>query len=190
MNLASWNSISIPGPVIAVFVGWLLGLLTRSLEDRWFGAKLVIDCTGSGSKMDTPDSVYIRLCIRNTKRRTAKDCRAYVVALHEISNGQKIGNNLMYDSYQIPWAGWSFEGRDIPPKVFQYVDLVKFSKAVSGWEFRTNTGFFVDHAAIANRPGTLQFTVTATSNSGVGDEKQINVDYNLDWHSARVYAGA
>jgi hypothetical protein len=182
------QSISLPGPVVGVIVGWVLAVFTRHFEDRWFGAKLKIDCgKAPGNKMEAPDFVYIKFCVRNTRRRVAKNCRAYIVALHEVSNGKKIGDSVMHDSFQIPWAGHDFEPRDIPPNISQYVDLVRFSKATSGWDIQTNPGLYASLAPITRRPGTYQFTVVVTGESTVAAKKLINVDYNLDWHSARVY---
>ena len=99
--------------------------------------KLVIEGQKApGNKDETADKAYMRFCVRNTTaRRVAKSCRAYVVELYKISNGKVISGNLLPDSFQLPWAGYDFEPRDIPAKVTQYVNLVSFSKHTGGCNF-------------------------------------------------------
>jgi hypothetical protein len=183
------KSISLPALVVGVIVGWILGMCSRYFDDRLFGAKLTIDCgTAPGNRIESPDSLYIKFCVRNTKRRVAKNCRAYIVALHEFSNGRTIGQSVMSDSFQIPWAGYDFEPRDIPPNISQYVDLVRFSKNNLGWDFQTKPGLYASLSSITGRRGTYQFTVVVTGESTVPAKKKINVDYDMvDWRNARVY---
>jgi hypothetical protein len=116
MNIPAWL-----GPTIGVAVGWVLSLLTRHREEFWFGPKLVIDGQKvPGTKGDTPEKVYVRFRVRNTtERRVAKNCRAYLVELHKISNGKLTSENLITDSFQLSWAGYDFSPRDIPANVAQ-----------------------------------------------------------------------
>ncbi len=123
-------------------VGWVLGIMTRHFEEVWFGAKLKIDCNVPGNKDETPDDVYNKFRVQNgTKRHVARSCRAYLVELHKISNGKVVSENLIPDSFQLPWAGYTYEARDIPAKVNQYVDLVHFSKHAPGWSIATQPWF-------------------------------------------------
>jgi hypothetical protein len=185
----------VPYTLLGIFLGWLLSLLTRRYEDVWFGAKLKIDAEHAPQhKTDTGDRIYMRFRVRNTtKRRIAKDCRAYLVALHEVGGSRPISENLLPDSYQIPWAGTKWEPRDIPPKVNQYADIVRFSKdEPGGWEFRTTPELFENLGGpkvsdLKAFKGVYQFTVVVAGDAVPAKTHKINIEYRGDWHGARLY---
>lgn len=177
------------GAIIGVVVGWMLAILTRHFEEVWFGAKLKIDCNRvPGNKDENPDDLYIKFRVQNsTERHVAKSCRAYLVELHKISNGKVVSDNLISDTFQLPWAGWDFEPRDIPAKVKQYVDLVHFSKHASGWKFSTKPRFYPSLAPLADHRGTYRFAVVVAGDGAPPQTKHIYVDYDGDWKSATPY---
>ncbi len=148
------------GP-FGVVLGWVLAIITRPFDVVWFGAKLGVECKNvPGNKDETPDGIFIKFRVQNsTKRRVAKSCRAYLVELHKISNNKVISENLIPDTFQLPWAGHDFEPRDIPYKVNQYVDLVRFSKHAEGWNFLTKPPLYSSLATLAGHRGTYRFTV-------------------------------
>lgn len=180
---------TVAGGIIGVVVGWMLSILTRHFEEVWFGAKLTIECNGvPGNKDENPDDLYIKFRVRNsTERHVAKNCRAYLVDLHKISNGKVVSGGLIPDTFQLPWAGWDFEPRDIPFKVNQYVDLVHFSKHTSGWQIATKPWFYPSLAPLAEHRGTYRFTVVVAGDGATPQTKHIYVDYNGDWKSATPY---
>ena len=161
-----------------MLLGWGLATLTRYFDEIWFGAKLTIDCRDAPGKRDeTTDTVFMKFRVQNsTKRRVAKNCRAYLVALHKYSNGKAISENLVSDTFQIPWAGYDFEARDIPARVSQYVDLVSFSKHSPGWCFATKPGFYPSLAPLAEHRGTYRFTVVVAGDSATPQTAHICVD--------------
>ncbi len=176
--------------LIGVIVGWGLTFLTRRFEEKWFGARLVIDGKEApANKDETADKAYMRFRVRNTtERRVAKNCRAYIVELHKVSNGgQVVSGNLLPDSFQLPWAGYDFEPRDIPAKVSQYVNIVSFSKNEPGWEFLTKPGFFESLKALKEHQGTYRFTVVVAGDGATPQTKQIDIDYNGNWKNAVLY---
>jgi hypothetical protein len=59
--------------------------------------------------------LVVRASVRNSGRSTAKGVRIYLIDLHEIHDGKKRQAGF-YDSAPLPWAGWDFNSRDIPPK--------------------------------------------------------------------------
>lgn len=169
--------------IIGVVIGWVLGIMTRHFEQVWFGAKLKIDHHVPGNKDENAADVYIRFRVQNsTEHRVAKSSRAYLVELHKMSNGQVVSENLLPDSFQLPWAGYSFEARDIPAKVNQYVDLVHFSKKESGWSFATQPWFPPSLKPLADHRGTYRFTVVVAGEATPQTAKMC-VEYNGDWHT-------
>jgi len=176
-------------PIIGVVIGWMLVILTRHLEQIWFGAKLKIDCQHAPGKTDeTPVAVFMKFRVRNSaERHVAKNCRAYMVELHKVSNGKVVSENLISDTFQLPWAGPSFDARDIPAKISLYVDLVHFSKHQPGWVFCTNPGFYPSLAPLGDHRGTYRFTVVVAGDDAIPQTKRIYVDYNGDWKSGTPY---
>lgn len=176
-------------PIIGVVVGWMLVILTRHLEQIWFGAKLKIDCQRAPGKTDeTPAAKFVKFRVQNsTQRHVAKNCRAYLVELHKVSNSKIVSGNLISDTFQLPWAGPSFDPRDLPAKIALYVDLVHFSKHQSGWGFHTNPGFYASLATLADHRGTYRFTVVVAGDDAIPQTRHIYVDYNGDWKSATPY---
>jgi hypothetical protein len=175
--------------LIGVIIGWGLTVVARRWEEAWFGAKLAIEGgKAPGRKGETADKVYMRFRVRNTtERRIAKHCRAYIVELHKISNDKVISENLLVDSFQLPWAGYDFEPRDIPAKVAQYVNIVSFSKHDSGWEFLTKPDFYQSLAPLKAHRGTYRVGVVVAGDGATPQTKQFNIDYNGDYKSAELY---
>ena len=175
--------------IIGVVVGWMLVTLTRYFEEVWFGARLKIDCHGvPGNKDENADAVYMKFRVRNSnQRRVAKNCRAYLVELHKISNSKVISENLISDSFQLPWAGYDYDVRNIPAKVSQYADLVHFSKNTPGWQFAAKPWFYPSLAPLSEHRGTYRFTVLVAGDGASPQTKNIYVDYDGDWKSATPY---
>jgi hypothetical protein len=181
--------VSLLGAPLGVVVGWVLATVTRHFEEVWFGAKLTIDCQHApGNKDETADRIYIKFRVQNTtKRRVAKNCRAYLVELHRISNGRVVSENLISDTFQLPWAGHDFETRDIPAKVSQYVNLVRFSKHAPDWEFLTKPGFYASLALLPKHRGTYRFTAVVAGDGATPKTRQIHVEYTGDWKSVTPF---
>jgi hypothetical protein len=181
--------VQIIGPIIGVVLGWGLATLTRRFEEILFGAKLKIDCRDAPGKRDeTSDFIFIKFRVQNnTQRRVAKNCRAYLVELHKMSNNKLTSVNLISDTFQIPWAGMGFEPRDIPAKVSQYVDLMRFSKQAEGWLFQTQPSFYESLQPLVAYKGTYRFTVVVAGDGATPQTKFIYVDYDGDWKTATPY---
>jgi hypothetical protein len=176
--------------LIGVIFGWML----RYLDEVLFGPKLKIDCNPPGNTDENPIDVYMRFRVQNTaKRRVARNCRAYVVGIYKASKKKVISDNLIADTFQLNWAGWEFDPRDIPAKVEQYVDLVRFPKQQApDWLFYTKppmTGKF-SSSRLADLPkhrGTYCFKVVVAGDGAVPKIKIIYVDYDGNWENAAAY---
>ena len=123
----------------------------------------------------------------STKRRVAKNCRAYLVGLHRVSNNKVVSENLIADTFQLPWPNDDYEVRDIPAETAHYVDLVHFSKHSSGWVFATKPGLFPSLTPLAAHRGTYRFTVVVAGDGATPAKRHIYVDYNGDWKSATPF---
>lgn len=173
------------GVVVGSVLGWVLAIMTRHYEQVWFGAKLTIACKDVlGNKDETPDNVFVRFSVQNiNQRHVAKNCRAYLVELHKISNAKVISENLISDTFQLPWPNDDFEPRDTPAIVKHYVDLVRFSKHEPGWKFMTKPALYSSLATLADHRGTYRFKVVVAADDAEPKTTKICVDYNGDWHN-------
>ncbi len=146
----------------------------------------MIDCEGAPKNKDeSNDKLWVRFRVRNfNKRRMAKGCYAYIIGLYKMTDGRAVSENLLADSYQLSWAGYSFEPKNIPFGVSQYVDLVQFSKSEPGWIIhasRRNLGYLNGYQ------GTCRFDVVVAAEGAVTKTAHINVEYRNDWHNVAVY---
>jgi hypothetical protein len=178
------------GPIFGVIVGFLLSTVSRVFDEAWFGPKLVIDCQHAPrNREEANDKLYVRFRVRNlNKRRMAKQCYAYIVGLHKMTDGKEVSENLLADSFQLPWAGYSFEPKNIPFAVSQYADLVQFPKnSPPGWIVLVNPTFYASLDHLKGYQGTCRFSVVVAADGAVTKTAYINVEYRNDWHNVAIY---
>lgn len=138
--------------LIGVVVGAVIVWIIHYADEVFRGAKLKIDCKPPGNTGENNTDFYMRFRVQNSaKRRVARNCRAYLVGVYKTSKGKAITDNLIADTVQLRWAGWELEPRDIPAKIEQYVDLVRFNKQVQGWKFDTKPPMFPSFLPAASR---------------------------------------
>jgi hypothetical protein len=88
----------------------------------------------SQTRKSPHQSVQIPTNISGTT--TGKGSKSILTSIEEVEGGNLIPTTF-HDSKQLAWAGWSFEGREIPRDrdVHFYADLMRVSKHTSGWLF-------------------------------------------------------
>lgn len=177
-------------PLFGVILGWVL----TSFQDRVFGAKLIIDCPDRGSIVLIPDFTFVKLRIQNIRPKVAKSCHAYIVSMSEVHGALTIGQSLINDSFQIKWAGEARGGsgresneRNIPRGIYQYVDLVTFSKDKNEWQFDTMPEFFGSLNYTRLYKGVYRFEIVVAGD-GVTSKKFIfNVFYDGDYRTVKIW---
>jgi hypothetical protein len=130
--------------------------------------------------------ILIRVKVLNRGWRTAKNCRVYLIDLHEVHGG-KPKSAAFHDSLPLPWAGWDFNPRDIPRGVRGFIDVVRFRKDVQAWNF-TFQVFAGDRDALNNFAGTYRFRIAATADNASPAIREIDVDYRKDWNNLRAWS--
>jgi hypothetical protein len=187
---ATFMDLSSGLPLIGVVIGWVLGIFTQPLQSAFFGPKLLIDClTAPGRIGQGPDNVYMKFRVRNKRKRSvARNCRAYLIAIYQISNNKVISDNLRPDSAQLPWEGGDFDPRDIPYGASQYADIVHFSKEEqSGWIFYAKPNYISQDTQLRDYRGTYRVEVLVAGDGLNPATMNINIDYNGDWRGAKPY---
>jgi hypothetical protein len=129
--------------------------------------------------------IVVRANIHNRGRRTAKNCRVYWIALNEVHDGKARPAGLR-DSLPLPWAGWDFDPRDVPPKADAFLDVVRFRKDVGAWDFPIRS-FFSNRSTLNNFAGVYRFRIVATADNASPAYCEIGVDYRKDWNNLRAW---
>jgi hypothetical protein len=178
-------------PLLGVGLGWVLGIFTQPLQGAFFGPKLVIDCERAPGKIgENADNRYMKFRVRNFRKRSiAKNCRPYIIAIHKVSSGKVISDNLRRDSAQLPWEGGGgdpndYDPREIPFGASQYADIVHFSKKDdndSGWLFTAKPGYIATDTELKDYRGTYRIEVLVAADGAKPVRKSIDINYNGHW---------
>lgn len=175
------------GISVGVIIGvWLRKLLAKVEAEK---TTLQIDYEGveGANKVETTDDVFIRARVRNIGPVAAKNVRALLTSLEEVSHSGQTTPTPSHDSQMLAWAGWDFKPRDVPasPDAKFYVDLMRVSKFTSGWIFCAQQ-VFSGLAKLKDYKGTLRFYLTLTADNAPSTTCEVDVTYHQDWHTLRA----
>lgn len=184
----------IAGAVIGGFVGGI----TPHFVARYFGPQLKIDCLGEdenivtsedpGESGRTTENLWVRARVRNTGRMRAEKCQVFLTSLHELRADGSVSASLIKDSKPLRWAGVKQNAPlDVPPAVEFYVDLLRVSKAVSGWGMLFGLFRHQRKENLERYSGTYQFHLMISGDNAPPQRCAINVEYKQDWHTLRVW---
>jgi len=153
---------------------------------------LKIDCTQAPRRSGGgPNNVYMKFRVQNTRHGTvARNCRAYLIGIHEVRGTQVMPEALNPDSVQLAWKGGGFEPRDIPSghphgAHSQYGDIVHFSEreGEAGWLFQTKPNYI----GRKDYRGIYQFVALVAGDGVTSATARINIDYSGDWRNVTPY---
>jgi|SRR5208337_493518 len=180
----------------AAIAGGLLSGAYQHFRDWLSRPILVIDSEDSEAhrvevNYKTPEGrdtgeVFIRAKIRNTGRRPAKNAQVFLTSLREVHTGGGTTKTSLHDAKMLPWSGWNFTPRAIPPApgAHFFVDIVRVSKDSSGWIFCVDK-LFASQNNLKDYRGTYGFELTATADNATAVTRKVNVSYNGDWKNLR-----
>ena len=131
------------------------------------------------------DWLVVRASLHSEGRRTAKHCRVFLIELYEVHDRKKTPA-AFHDSVPLPWAGWEFNPRDAPPSTTSFVDVVRFRKDVSAWNFPFLT-YSNNKASLTGYSGTYHLRIVATADNADPTYCEIAVVYEKDWHGVRAW---
>ena len=172
----------------AAIAGGLLTGAYKHARDWWERPILQLDYLGSdGNRVDSGDEIYIRARVQNGGKRLAKNCVVYLAQLTERSISGQVPT-VFHDAMPLAWPVWTFKPRDIPKGADFYVNILRISKAVPGWQICVEQTY-ASHEKLKTYKGTYRFTLLATADDAVPAACDIDVTYDQDWHSLRAVAG-
>ncbi len=183
----------IAGAVIGGFVGGI----TPHFVAWYFRPQLKIDYLGADENIVTSEdpgdsgqiveNLWVRARVRNTGRLRAEKCQVFLTSLHEVRADGSVSARLIKDSKPLQWAGGSRAPVDVPPGVEFYVDLLKVSKAVSGWGMLFDLFRHQRKENLERYSGTYQFHLMISGDNAPPQTCAINVEYKQDWHTLRAW---
>jgi hypothetical protein len=175
-------------------LGGLFSGFYQHMRDLWNKPKLEIDLDDSDSGIVQAEweeggqliqRVLVRPYVINNGKRTAVNCRVYIIAISEVLES-KVTPTKYKDSMQIPWPGWQFTPKDIPQGIRSYVDLIRVRKDHAGWDFALERRPTVIETLKAYT-GTYRFHLVAVADNAEAAYRDINVHYVNDWHNLRAF---
>jgi hypothetical protein len=191
------DSIGIVGTLLTFFLGFITAVLAEPIR-RWIfkpKLKLMFEPTDSfisktmeaniqtGQK--TADVHYIRIRVTNISRKTARDCRAYLVDLKTLNEKGQLCKTNYCDS--IPVA-WSCQGRkdrfqliDIPPGVNQYIDVVVTRNTSDAFDLQLMAKPF-RYVDLFRRKGKHIFTIQVCAQWAKPKRIMLELDWKGDWN--------
>jgi hypothetical protein len=152
---------------------------------------LQIDYKGidGANKVETESDVFIRARVRNIGSETYKNARVFLTSLKEVHQSGVTTPTSLHDATPLPWAGWDFKPRDLPPSpdANHYVDLMRVSKHEPGWIICAQQ-VFADHDKLKRYRGTYRFHVALCADNAILTTCGVDVSYYGDWHNLRAVA--
>jgi hypothetical protein len=129
--------------------------------------------------------LYVRVLLRNTGQRIAKQCLVYLVSIEEVHES---GNQAtaFSDAMPLSWPLNDYKRKDIPNGADFYLDLVKISKHVEPWAFGVQQ-LYASHLAMLKFKGTYRFHLVATADNATSVRCAVDVKYSQDWLTLRAF---
>lgn len=172
--------------------GGLLSGWYQDRRDKRDQPRLKLDFNPATDKFETAwtgehpfDGVILRASVRNEGTAAALNCRVFLVAVSEVQASGHTGIDIK-DSRQVSWAGWNFNSKVIPREVRFYVDLVRFRKESSGWDFPFEPRLNQDQP-LKDYKGTYRFRLVAVADNSEPAFIDVDVEYRGDWHGVRAW---
>jgi hypothetical protein len=186
-----WLALALTIPLIALTI---LFYRSRTRAKGYLGPNLFIDFLGDETNITHAQHkwgeklvslVYVRVRVRNTGGAVAKGCVVYLTELKEMHPGGSTVPTAIEDSKVLPWAGWHFSPKNVPPDGTYYADVVRISKDERGWLFceGDKQGY---QQRLKDYLGTYRFRVMVVDENTSKASCEIDVTYNGDWHNLRA----
>jgi len=123
--------------------GFIVAIFAEPLRQLIFRPNLMIEFRPDDSFVTSTVGIgddrrewrqrYIRMRVRNTKRRLAKNCRAYLTNVEWLAPNGDFERSGYVDSIQLNWSARGEEalsGLDLPKGVNQFVDVITTQEAI------------------------------------------------------------
>jgi hypothetical protein len=183
--------------IVGAVIGGFVGGITPQIVAWYLRPKLKIDYLGDDENIVTAEEpgangqtipyLWVRARVRNSGRLRAEKCQVFLTSLHEVRADGSVSARLLKDSKPLQWAGGSRAPIDVPPGVEFYVDLLRISKAESGWDMLFGLFRHQRKGELGSYSGTYQFHLMISGDNAPPQSCTINVDYKRDWHTLRAW---
>jgi hypothetical protein len=183
------------GAGAAILGGIVAGVLSGAYQhfrDWYTRPRLKLEFDANSDKFEAAwtsggsfDGVLIRVSLRNQGQTVAQNCRVFVTSLTSRHPSGSTPTTFT-GSRQIAWAGWDFEPRSVQNGIVFYLDLARFSKETSGWQFTFKETRAKDEE-LKKYTGTYRFRLAAVADNCAPNYFDVDVDYNGNWNNLRAW---
>jgi hypothetical protein len=182
---------------VAALAGGLLSGAFDALRDWWSRPVLQLDYQPEAGSRATStyierdvsvEEIFIKVRLRNTGRKVARDCRVFLTKIREFTDGN-FHETPYFDSKPLRWPGYpdDFAPRNVPKGIDSFIDVVGVRKDMSDWRFKVES-LYANQQSLKTFKGTYRLTIVATADNANPTSFEIDVTYNGDWHSLRATA--
>ncbi len=166
-----------------VYRWWFRPKLDLSFEDQ--NDAFVLEGTydpGGGVRT----SKHVRVCLINTGKSIARECRVYLTEISEV-DGTQTHPTKLYDAKELPWAGYpkSYSPRHVASGIKFFVDVVRFSQNDPHWNWYIEH-IFASQQSIISHKGKFRLTLVATADNAIPSTIQFYITYRGDYESVRT----
>jgi hypothetical protein len=132
---------------------------------------------------------YIRVRVRNTTRRLATKCRAYLVNVERMGPGGKFVPTIYQDTVPLPWSCRDpnpYEPIDIPGKMSVFLDLASARETFAALQLHTSVVPY-RYSRLTLEAATYRFTVQVAGEEMDPAEIRICVKWGGGWDKMQTW---
>lgn len=137
-----------------------------------------------------PGAVYIRIRVKNTRKRMARECRGYLINLEEKTEKGSFEKTEYCDSVMLHWSCQREETKylpiHIPSGVNQFLDVIALEE---NWNyFMPQLHVFLNrYHELVRRTGVFRFTIQVVADNVKPKTIKLIFEWNGQWNNFKVY---
>jgi hypothetical protein len=183
------------GAVVGGVLTFLASVLTEPVRDRFFGPKLQLEFTPNNQAFVTMTkevdrqhrlnlASYVRVLVTNTRKRIAKQCRAYLIDFEVWNPSLRRFEPTKYcEALQLAWSASSsrdlaYYPLDIPKDVRQFVDVVSVREGSTTIRTHVIANLNRYSDLLTQQTGKLRYTVLVAGDNLEPQKTQVVLEWN------------
>jgi hypothetical protein len=182
--------------IIAAIIGSVLaflgGVIAIDVRNFLFGARLVLDLTEHGSRVQTRHrddglgAVYIRVRVRNEGTSIAKSCRAFLTKIEKKEHGL-FSSTEWAEACQLCWSSQADGSRalDLPTGIEHYMDVVRSNSKYTQIFPVVVTPLYI-YENVFQEPGTYRLEIVVSGDGVYPKSCRVIVTHTGKWDEVKV----
>lgn len=184
--------------LLSYILGFATAIFAEPIRQRIFKPKLKLEFgEGQDFKTRTPEATsqsqheayYIRVKVTNSTRRTARDCRTYLVNIEKRDETGTFRPTIYCDSIPLAWscrADKAYQGVDLPYGVAQFLDVLTTRSISDYFEPQIMVKPF-RYIPLFKEKGGFRFTIQVSAERANPQFIKLIFEWDGDWENFKVY---